>query len=72
MNVWHTKQLAEWLGFSEEGLRKLLRKEAFEGMPYKRIGNGPKARFIFIEEKVKEYFTRDEPYVTPRKFKAVA
>lgn len=71
MNVWHTKELAEWLGFSEEGLRRLLKKEAFEGMPYKRIGKGPKARFIFIEEKVKEYFTRDEPYVNVRRLKVV-
>lgn len=71
MNVWHTKQLAEWLGFSEEGLRKLLREDALQGMPYKRIGNGPKARFIFIEEKVKEYFTRDEPYVNARRLKVV-
>ncbi len=64
MTVMTLKEAAKHLKFNPETFRRM----AANGLiPCRRIGEGPRARYRFIKEKLDQWLSQDLPFVDPRR-----
>ncbi len=64
MTVLTLKEAAEFLKLSEGGLRCLAKRGV---VPCKRIGQGSKPLYRFIQQKLEGWLNQEPPYVDPRR-----
>ncbi len=61
MQILDLNQAAEFLGYHPNSLRRILKTFPELGIPYKRLGLGPRAHYKFIREDLEAWVSRIRP-----------